>query len=497
MALEMLQRLARHARTSPYAVAWQEIDGTCGFDRTCNFARFAAAVTGLAHEIRRVLPPHAVVLIAYANQIELPMALLAVLAAGATAFPVHPQTPLAELQNAARRSRAAALLGTAAHCQTAASIGLRTLTLTPWPTLPGQAAPDFDHVLTGDGARLYLLSSGTTGLPKIVVRTADALDAVARNVACAARLEPGDVVLGVTPGCHSYGVENVILAPLYAGCTVHLCQRFDTLRIHRAAAEGRISVFPGVPAMFELLAENTTQPASFAAARCVYSAGATLPRAVFDKFADRCGAPIGQLYGMSEVGSVTFNDPTAPHHDPACVGLPMHGVRVRIARRSGAAARIDAAPSEEGEVRITAPSMLCGYLADDGMTVAPPSTLRDGFLETGDLGRIDERGRLTITGRTKLVVDVAGLKVNLLEVEDTMRSHPEVRDCVVVPVAVSGTVIRLKAVVVPRAPDAPPAPDLLREFLRDRLAPHKIPRVFDTRASLPRSPTGKILRFQV
>jgi acyl-CoA synthetase (AMP-forming)/AMP-acid ligase II len=126
------------------------------------------------------------------------------------------------------------------------------------------------------------------------------------------------------------------------------------------------------------------------------------------------------------------------------------------------------------------------------------SHLCDGFFLTGDLGRVDGHNRLTITGRLKLLIDVGGLKVNPLEVEEVLSQHPDVAACVVLPVRVSDTVSRLKAIIQPRHPDGPgPSPEALRRFARGRLTLYKVPRLFEVRKSLPRSPTGKILRNMV
>ena len=103
----------------------------------------------------------------------------------------------------------------------------------------------------------------------------------------------------------------------------------------------------------------------------------------------------------------------------------------------------------------------------------------------------------TITGRTKLLIEVGGLKVNPLEVEAVLAQHPGVEQCVVVPVRVSDTVCRLKAVVTPRPGAEAPSPDSLRRFARERLVPYKVPRVFEVRPTLPLSPTGKVLRHLV
>ena len=120
--------------------------------------------------------------------------------------------------------------------------------------------------------------------------------------------------------------------------------------------------------------------------------------------------------------------------------------------------------------------------------------LSDGHFLTGDLGRLDATGALTITGRIKLLIDIAGRKVNPLEVERVLSAHPAVGECIVVPLRVSETLNRLRAVVIPADPASPPTPIELRQFARARLSTYKIPRLFDIRATLPRSAAGKVLR---
>jgi acyl-CoA synthetase (AMP-forming)/AMP-acid ligase II len=153
----------------------------------------------------------------------------------------------------------------------------------------------------------------------------------------------------------------------------------------------------------------------------------------------------------------------------------MSGVSIRI---------LDA-----GEVAIRSPSMLASYVDDEA-----DAELLDGHFLTGDLGTLTADGALVITGRTKLLIDVGGLKVNPLEVEAAIETHPEVRECIVVPLPQSETVSRLRAIVIPRDAAAAPTVDALRGHARSRLAPYKVPRVFEFRDELPRSATGKVLR---
>jgi len=239
-------------------------------------------------------------------------------------------------------------------------------------------------------------------------------------------------------------------------------------------------------------------PIGFPTLRRAYSAGGPLPLAVFDAFRQRFGIPVSQLYGATEIGSVMFNDPDAPGpFDPASVGRPMRGVDVRVLDVERPRPDQPLPAGAEGHVAVRADSMMSGYLRDDDDEAAPPTTV-DGYLLTGDLGRLDAHGRLTLTGRIKLLIDVGGLKVNPLEVEAVLAQHPEVAACVVLPVRVSDTVSRLKAIVQPRDPaGGGPTAESLRRFARERLTPYKVPRLFEVRATLPRSPTGKILRHLV
>lgn len=502
MALQTIERLFEHARRQPDATALREVDAAGQLGRSLTYGQLGAAVVSLAASLRRQAEPGDVVLVCYPNQLEYAVAFYATLTAGLTLFPVHPQLAERETVYAAERARVSVVVASSQaeplFTARGASESIKFLSLDGFGTAPSSerppTLPDLDW---SDSARLLLQSSGTTGQPKIVQRSGPSLDAVARNVMQGARLQANDRVLGLVPACHSYGVENVMLGPMLAGCCVHLCRKLDAPLLVTEIERGGITVIPGAPSIFEMLSLVDAPRDAMRSVRCVYSAGAILPAAVFDTFERRFGVRIGQLYGMTEIGSVTFNDPYAEGHDPASVGAGLDGVRIRIVDRENGRIDRPLEPGEEGEVAVSAPSMLTGYLDESGRCMSPDA-VRDGFFMTGDLGRIDQRGHLTITGRLKLIIDVGGLKVNLLEVEQVLRQHESVEDCVVVAVPVSETVSRLKAYVCPvpsiREADGSLPSEALRSYMRARLAAHKVPRVFERRVSFPRSPTGKILR---
>jgi len=491
MALRLIEKLYAHARCRPEAIALREAQD-CGDGRTLTYGRLVSAVEYFSEVLSTNLPDHAIVMIAFHNRIEFFVAYYATLMAGRTAFPVHPSSSVEELTTAAMRSRAHAVVGETAVCDALCKIGRRVVDL----DLPRLDSSRVDNRRSdmSDSACMLLQSSGTTGPPKIVERRGPSLDAVAANVADAVKLTPQDVVLGVVPACHSYGVENVVLGPMWAGCQATLCRDFDTRQVADELVGGETTVLPGVPTMFEMLAQTAAGAGRSSALRSAYSAGAILPPAVGEAFTSCFGVRVGQLFGMTEIGSVTFNDPADEGFDPQSVGLPMAGVCIRVVAPDTRDVTAPLPPGREGEVAIAAPSMLAGYLRDDDGTCETPDDVREGYFLTGDLGRLDDRGRLTITGRLKLIVDVGGQKVNLQEVERALTAHPAVGACLVVPVPVSETIVRLKAVVERRSGNTTVSADELRVFLRPKLSAHKIPRMIEFCDSLPKSPTGKVLR---
>lgn len=330
---------------------------------------------------------------------------------------------------------------------------------------------------------LLLASSGTTAVPKIVHRSIASLDAVARNMVRAIGFDATDRVLASVPLTHSYGLEHGLLAPLWAGASVHLAEGASPEALGpRPMAD--ITIVPAVPAMIEMLAETCSPSDVSRTVRLVYSAGAPLPGSVRERFMHRCSRPIGQVFGMTEIGSVTFNDPRDAAFNPGRVGRPMGGVSLRVVDPDSRSIVPIGTP---GELVVKAPSMLSGYLGETAV-------MEDGHFVTGDLGVLDGDGQLTITGRRRLLIDTGALKVNPLEIEATLCEHPGVHECVVVPIRQSDTVDRLRAIVVPRDPLSPPTENSLRAFARQRLASGKVPRLFELAQALPRTASGKVQR---
>ncbi len=418
------RRVVEHADRDGSHVAFHEV----GTRRSLSYRELVDRVNAFVHENQTF----GRVLVQSSNRIEYPIQFIAHLLMGNIVFPSSPDTPPAELDRALNKT--------------------------------SRLQPDAGSIL--------LCSSGTTGMPKIVLRTRQSLDVVAKNMVDAIGLTSADRVIAAVPIVHSYGMEHGLLAPLLAGSTVLLCDGLNLQQITTAIQSGA-TILPAVPSIIEML--NQTADVSTSSLRRVYTAGATLPVSVASKFESRTSVRVGQVYGLTELGSVFVNDPS--RDTPGTVGRACNGVSMQI-------------NPETNEILIASQSMLNEYVGDS-------LELIDGHFPTGDIGQTTSSGELMLTGRLKLLIDVGGAKVNPLEVEEVLLTHPQVASAVVLPLRLSETVCKVRAVVVPVDPNDPPDVQQLRQHVRSQLAGYKVPRLIEIRNSLPRSATGKILRHQL
>ncbi len=484
--MQLIEQIQLHGRDRPDIVAIRQVDAPQGRDRHLTWGELPERIGSVARSLRQNLPPGAVVMLCLSNRPEFWVAYFACLSAGLTVFPIATDMVQAEFEAAVVRGGVAALVMEQPGRIQPDGAFPRRLDV---PALGDRLAvfAVSNPAATQPGAGLMLASSGTTGDPKTVWRNAAALDAVASNMVEAIGFSPADRVITGVPLCHSYGGEHGVLAPVWGGSTVHVCNGIN-LSILTRELRGGATILPGVPFLFDIMGQTADDIGALTHLHQVFSAGAPLPAAVQELFTRRFNKPIGQIYGATEFGTVTFNDPAREGFDPASVGPGLRGVSILILDADTPDVARPLPVGAEGQIAVRAPSMLCHVLAQQ------ESPFHDGYVLSGDLGRVDSYGALTVTGRQRLLIDVGGRKVNPIEVEQTLTAHPAVADCVVVRVEVSQTVNRLKAVVTLRNPQAPFSPESLREFARQRLSAYKIPRLIEVRPALPRTALGKVLR---
>lgn len=425
----------------------------------------------------------------------------AVTALGAIVVPVNPGFKQAELEFSFRSAGVRGIISderTAGVCERIAA-GFETPVEVITTTAAHGQALTLEELVERSSAQplaprdpdevfVYQFSSGSTGRPKRVPRTHGQ---IAAEAALYDELDVSaeDRVFSAIPLFHTWGMGACLIAPTAWGTTVVILEDPNPflLKRHRALElieRERATVFPGVPFHYQLMAE-APGGADLSSLRLCFSAGTALARETFDAFGEKFGVLVRQLYGSTETGFLAANLDADPVATFASVGRPMGDVDFEIVDDEGA----PVPTGEIGEVTVASPAMTNGYSdLPDVNAVA----FADGRFQTGDLGSLDADGRLTITGRKKLLIEVGGYKVDPIEVQDVVEAHSKIAEAVVVGVPGKGPGEEVvKAVVVPNGELGERE---LVDFCRQRLANYKVPQIVELRDEIPKSPLGKILR---
>ena len=344
-----------------------------------------------------------------------------------------------------------------------------------------------DHPAGGTPAALVLYTSGSTGRPKGAVLSHAAL-AFANHSwgGPVIGLRDDDVVLAALPLSHAFGLNGALLAPLLAGVTVRLVERFVPGAVAEVLARDAVTVLPGVATMFHRLLELP----GFEGAphlRLGVAGAAPCPWELAQAWRARTGVRIVRGYGSTELFRPLSYLAAEPTDHPDCVGRPVPGVEIRVVDDGGEAV----AAGEEGELLIRTPAVMDGYLGNAAATAA---VLADGWYRTGDLARLTPDGYVSIVGRKRERIKRGGYSVFPAEVETVLVAHPAVSEAAVVGVPDGALGEEVAAFVVLRSGATP---DELVAWCRERLAAFKYPRRITVLPALPRSATGKVLKAQL
>jgi long-chain acyl-CoA synthetase len=343
----------------------------------------------------------------------------------------------------------------------------------------------------GTAPALVLYTSGSTGQPKGAVLSHAALRAANESWAGPVmRLTPEDVVLAALPLAHSFGLNGALLAPLLAGATVALCERFSAEETLRAIGRHRVTVFPAVATMFQKMLEvPALSETTCRTLRLALSGAAPCPWDLAEAWRRRTGVRIVRGFGMTEL----FRPISYLADDPAdlqdAIGRPVPGVEVRVVDDEGHACRA----GEVGELWIRSPAAMDGYLRSEEETRA---VMRDGWFRTGDLAQVSPAGFVTIVGRKKELILRGGYSVVPGEVEATLLDHAAVAEAAVVGIPDAALGEEVAAFVTLR-PGARANAEELVAFCRERLAAFKYPRRVSVVSELPKGATGKVLKWQL
>ncbi|MBL8776879.1 MAG: AMP-binding protein [Acidimicrobiales bacterium] len=344
--------------------------------------------------------------------------------------------------------------------------------------------------LTRDDPSDILFTSGTTGVPKGVVMTHGRTLGVATDWVAMTGLSADDRYLMVNPYFHMFGLKAGILASVAAGTTMYPEAVFDVDRaLARVAAES-ITVLPGAPTIYQAILDHPDRAGhDLSSLRVAVTGAADIPveliRRVFEEL------PFSVVvtgYGLTEAGTASATVPGDDAETVATtVGRARPGFEVRILGEGDR----EMPAGEPGEIVLRGPTVMLGYLDDPDATAATLSA--DGWLRTGDLGVVDERGNLRIVGRSKDMFIVGGFNAYPAEIENLLLAHPGIGQAAVIgiPDARLGEVGM--AFLVP-APGATLDPDEVVAWSREHMANYKAPRKVEIVDALPINATGKVVK---
>ena len=365
--------------------------------------------------------------------------------------------------------------------------------------LPKKRPDDFVAVL--------LYTSGTSGKPKGVMLTAGNIASNIKQCMEWVGFTHNDVVLGVMPQFHSFGLTGLTILPLCAGAKVVFTARFAVKKILDLMQTHKPTAFIAIPSMYNaLLASKSATPEHFKSLKYTVSGGEPLPEAVFDGYRERFGVTINEGYGLTETSPVT--NWCRPHEfRRRSVGKPLPRVEEIIvgpneeiiarATSEGLDKGIKASRhqgNEDGEIRIKGPNVMKGYYKLPELTAQVFDA--NGYFKTGDMGRFDDDGHLYITGRIKEMLIIGGENVFPREIEDVLDTHPSVHASAVIGI-MDESRGEVPIAFVELIEGATFDERELRSYCRDRLAQFKVPRDIRQIDQLPRNPTGKIMRREL
>jgi fatty-acyl-CoA synthase len=384
------------------------------------------------------------------------------------------------------RSTAFAPLADAACAEAAARPTL--VALGEDPEGPGRREPDQAAGRGGEPC-VIMYTSGTTGQPKGAVLTHDNMLWNAVNMLSAGPgIASSDVTIAAAPLFHIGALGLSALPLLYAGGTVVVVPSFDPAGFLDLMAAERVTTQFLVPAMWAALTRvPDLGDRAFPALRWAISGGAPCPLTVIERFL-ALGWTFTEGFGMTELSpAALFLDTADVVTHAGSVGRPFMHVDARLVDEAGD----DVGVGEVGELVLRGPTVFAGYWNRPQETA---EAMREGWFRSGDLGVRDAQGFVTLVDRRKDMIITGGENVYPVEVEQVLHRHPGVGDVAVVGVGDPQWGESVVAVVVPADPGAPPAPEEVIAFARERIAHFKAPRRVELVEELPRNATGKLLK---
>lgn len=357
---------------------------------------------------------------------------------------------------------------------------------------PNVAMPDVDL----NRRAMILYTSGTTNLPKGVVTTHRNLEAQITVLIRAWRWTSSDHTLCILPLHHVHGIVNVVSCSLWAGAQCEFLPDFDADKVFEVFLRGQVNVFMAVPTIYfklitawERASTSVRQRISAALKnmRLMVSGSAALPVSVMERWEEISGHRLLERYGMTELG-MAISNPYDGERRPGHVGMPLAGVEIRLCNEND-----QPVEDEPGEIQVRGANVFLEYW---GQTEATQRTFaKDGWFKTGDVAVLDD-GYYRILGRSSVdIIKSGGYKISALEIEEILRTHPEIKDCAVVGLDDEEWGEVVAAAIIPLEKHLNTKE--LQAWMKERIPGYRVPRKFLQLKDLPRNAMGKVTKNDV
>ncbi|MFL5903251.1 MAG: long-chain-fatty-acid--CoA ligase [Solirubrobacteraceae bacterium] len=338
---------------------------------------------------------------------------------------------------------------------------------------------------------VILYTSGTTGTPKGAELThSNMLDNCQHGGTELVRVSEQDVILGALPLFHSFGQTCCMNNAVRAGACMTMIPRFDPGKALEIIERDGVTLFEGVPTMYHAMLHHPERERyDVSSLRTCVSGGSAMPVEVMRGFEKAFGCVVLEGYGLSETSPVASFNHLDREHKPGSIGTPIHGVEMKVVDEDDN----ELPPGEVGEIVIRGHNVMKGYW---NRADATAEVMRDGWLHTGDMARVDEDGYFFIVDRKKDMIIRGGYNVYPREIEEVLMTHPDVSLAAVVGVPHESHGEEIKAFVILNE-GASVSEDELVAWGKEQMASYKYPRLVRFVDSLPMTATGKILKREL
>lgn len=417
--------------------------------------------------------------------------------AGGIAVPLCVSHPRPELEYVIEDSGATIVIAHPQFAETLKAIAternLRFISTSEMLAVEANSLPEIEL----DRRALMLYTSGTTGKPKGVVTTHRNIQAQVTSLVTAWEWTQDDRILHLLPLHHIHGIINILTCALWSGAECHMMVKFDAAKVWDRLVAGNFTLFMAVPTIYvKLIAAWENAPvdrqkamsAACSKMRLMVSGSAALPVQVLKQWQNISGHFLLERYGMTEIG-MALSNPLHGERSAGFVGKPLPQIEVRLVTETG-----EIAPAgEAGQIQVKGPGVFSEYWQKPAATA---KAFQDGWFRTGDMA-IFENGNYRIFGRISVdIVKTGGYKVSALEIEEVLRTNPNISECAVVGVEDAEWGQRVCAALVLQ-PNTNLTLENLRIWAKERLAVYKVPTRILTVADLPRNAMGKVTKPKV